>query len=276
MICNTFHKQHGFSMIEMLVVLAIMIMIMGVSVSTVGNFGRFKASTDLGEFNSFLRKGFMDSVRTGQYYRLAIDMVSGEYWLESSETPFFIGRGEKHIEKIKEAEETVERMESFEKSDIFKRESGQAIGVDNFFQRAQLLSDGGIDADEYFHYENFIPDRRSIRDILKPSFSNASETKKFDENLTVTSFFAYHTPEIITPDHIVDKKNDKMVYVYIFPQGRIEPFYLGLGEPDEFGYKTFSHLSSDIFMNSKIDAGEFGDEVRIIQDVLDDQDAQGR
>ena len=269
-------KYRGFSLIETLVVLVIILMIMGITVVTVGNFGRFKASTDLGEFNSFLRKGFMDSIRSGLYYRVAVDMSSGEYWLESSETPSFLGRGERHLEREQKAEEIIERIESSERDDIFKRDTGGAIGVDNFFQRAQLLSEGGIDADEYFHYENFMPDRRSIREILKPSFSRASETKKFSDNLIVTSFFAYHTPEIITPDHIIDKKNDKMVFIYIFPQGRIEPFYLGLGESDDVGYRAYSYISSDMFLNTRIDAGEFDDDVKIIHDILEDQDAQGR
>jgi len=269
-------RKPGFSMIEMLVVLAIIIMIMGISVAGIGNFGRFKASTDLGAFNSFMRAGFMSSVRTGDYYRIAVDMLKGEYWLESSDTPFFISKGDRYEERKKEADETIERIERAEKSDIFNRETGQAIGVDNFFQRAQLLSEGGIDADEYYHYENFIPDRRSIREILKPGFAKASETKKFSDNLIPTSFFAYHTPEIITNDYILDKKGEKTVYIYIFPQGRIEPFYLGLGEIGDDGAVTFAHITSDMFLNIKINAGDFGDEVKIIQDVLDDQDAQGR
>ncbi len=269
-------RNCGFSLIEVLAVLVIILMITGITVVTVGNFGRFKSSTELGEFNSFLRKGFMDSIRSGLYYRVAIDMSAGEYWLESSETPIFIGRAERHFEREQRAEEIIERMESRESSDIFNRDTGRAIGVDNFFQRAQMVSEGGIDADEYFHYENFIPDRRSIREILKPSFGRASETRKFSDNLTVTSFFAYHTPDIITQDHIIDKQNDRMVYIYIFPQGRVEPFYLGLGTVDDMGYETYSHISSDMFLNTRIDPGEFGDDVRIIHDILEDQDAQGR
>ena len=91
-----------------------------------------------------------------------------------------------------------------------------------------------------------------------------------------TSFFAYHTPEIIDQDYIIDKKSDKMVYVYIFPQGRIEPFYLGLGESTDFGFRTFAHISSDMFLNTRIESGEFGEDIKIIQDVFEDQDAQGR
>ena len=263
-------------MIEMLAVLAILVLLVSVTVAGIGNLGRFRASTDLGEFNSFLRGGFMRSVRTGDYFRVAIDMEKGEYWLESSETPFFLSGGERFAERTRETEELIERMERGEKGDPFRRETGRAIGVDNFFERAQLLSDGGIDADEYFHYENFIPDRRSIREILKPDFNKVSESRSFADSLIVTSFYAYHTPDIITPDHIMAKERDKMVYIYIFPQGRIEPFYLGLGESTDEGDKTFSYITSDMFLNTKIEAGEFGDEVRIIQDTFEDQDARGR
>ena len=273
-------KKSGFSMIEMLVVVAIIIMVASSIVVGVGSFGRFRASSDLGTFNSFLRSNFMKAVRDRKYIRIAVNIEERAFWAESSETPFFISSGEEFMEKKRRTDELIEKMEDQQKSDPFEN-MGNALGADNIFQKAKLMgSEDDLENDDYYNYENFIPDRRSIKAVLKPEFETISEKKKFDKSLIVTGFYAYHTPEIVTPETIeADVEKDKengTVYIYIFPEGRIEPFYLSLGEEDEGELDSFAYITSDLFMNIKIKPGGFEEELEDFTDLFEDQDAEGK
>lgn len=268
-------KATGFSMIEMLAVLAIIIITASTAVAGVGRFGRYKASTDLGTFNSFLRSSFMSSVRNNEYIRIAVDIESGTYWSEKSETPFFLSTGEEFQERQQENERLIERMESGSQTDPFK-EKGSALGISSIMQKAKLISNDELENSDYYNYENFIPDRKSLKKILKPDFEKVSETKKFSDNLIVTEFFAYHTPEIVTPELVIEKEMDKIVYIYIFPQGRIEPFFLSLGEKVDDVYSTFSFITADMFMNTKIKPGSFEEEITDMKGLFEDQDAEGK
>jgi len=273
-------KKSGFSMIEMLVVVAVIIMVAGSIVVGVGSFGRFRASSDLGKFNSFLRSNFMKAVRDRKYIRIAVSMEGNAFWAESSETPFFLSSGEKTLERKKRTDELIEKMEDQNNSDPFEN-MGMALGADNMFQKAKLM--GGEDEldDDFYNYENFIPDRRSIKEVLKPDFETESEKMKFDKNITITAFYAYHTPEIVTPitleaESEKDKEKDTNVYIYIFPEGRIEPFYLSLGELKEGELDSFAYITSDMFMNIKIQPGGFEEVLQDFSDLFEDQDAEGK
>lgn len=266
-------------MIEMLVVVAVIVMVASSIVVGVGSFGRFRASSDLGTFNSFVRSEFMKAVRDRQYIRIAVSMEDGAYWSEISETPFFISSGEKTLEIKERTEEMIEKMESGKSSDPYEN-MGAALGADSIFQKAKLMgSEGDLENDDLYNYENFIPDRRSIREVLKPEFEAGAEKRKFNKNLIVTAFYAYHTPEIVTPDTLkedADKEKDRNMYVYIFPEGRIEPFYLSLGKDDEGELFTYAFIASDMFLNIKIKPGSFEEEVQDFTDLFEDQDAEGK
>ncbi len=269
-------KAAGFSMIEMLAVLAIIVIVSGTAMAGVSRFGRYRASNDLGTFNSFLKSNFLSAVRNNQYLRIAVDMEKGSYWSEKSDTPFFLSTGEEFQARKEENDKLLERMENGTPTDPFNGK-GSALGMESIMQKAKLLSSDELDNSDYYNYENFIPDRKSLKAILSPDFEKVSEERKFADNIVVTEFFAYHTPEIITPDLIIEKEMDKIIYIYIFPQGRIEPFFLSLGErsADE-GYTSFSFITSDMFLNTKIKPGSFDEEVTDMKDLLQDRDEEGK
>lgn len=266
-------------MIEMLAVLMILMVLTGFSIAGVNRFGRYQASADLGEFNSFLRYSFMNAIRNKEYTRLVIDMENGTYWTEKSETPFYLFTGEAAEAKEAENEKLIERMENGKGSDPFA-DKGLALDADTLIEKAKLLSSKeDLENSDYYNYENFIPDRRSLKDILKPQFETNSEKKKFSKDLIVTGFFAYHTPETITRSYFLDSENGKKepkVYIYIFPEGRIEPFYLSIGEDTDDGEESFAYISSDMFLNVKMESGSFEDVIEDMKNLFEDQDAEGK
>jgi hypothetical protein len=272
-------KRSGFSMVEMLAVAAIAIVVAGFSVAGVNRFGRYQASADMGGFNSFLRYSFMQAVRNKEYVRLVIDMEKGSYWTEKSETQFYLFTGEAAAAKEEENEKLIERMESGTTSDPFAGK-GMALDAETLLQKAKLLSsEEDLENSDYYNYENFIPERRSLKEILKPQFTKNSAEKKFSKNLIVTGFFAYHTPEVVKRNDFLDSDNkgkEPKVFIYIFPEGRIEPFYLSIGEETADGEESFVYITSDMFLNVKIGSGSFEDEIEDMKDLLKDEDAEGK
>ena len=272
-------KRSGFSMVEMLAVAAIAIVIAGFSVAGVNRFGRYQAQADMGGFNSFLRYSFMQAVRNKEYVRLVVDLEKGSYWTEKSPTPFYLFTGEAAAAKEEENAKLIERMENGKTSDPFAGK-GMALDAETLIQKAKLLSsEEDLENSDYYNYENFVPDRRSLKEILKPEFTKNSSEKKFSKNLIVTGFFAYHTPDVVKRSDFLDsesKNKEPKVFIYIFPEGRIEPFYLSLGEETSDGEESFVYITSDMFLNVKIESGSFEDEIEDMRDLLKDQDAEGK
>ena len=266
-------------MVEMLAVAAIAIVIAGFSVAGVNRFGRYQAQADMGGFNSFLRHSFMQAVRNKEYIRIAVDLEKGSYWTEKSETPFYLFTAEASVAKDAENDKLIERMENGRTSDPFAG-SGSALGAETLMQKAKLLtSQEELENSDYYNYENFIPDRRSLKAILKPEFTKNSAEKKFSKNLIVTGFFAYHTTDIVRRGDFLDsesKGKEPKVYIYIFPEGRIEPFYLAIGEETDDGDESYAYITSDMFLNIKIESGGFEDVIEDMKDLLKDQDAEGK
>ena len=266
-------------MVEMLAVAAIAIVIAGFSVAGVNRFGRYQAQADMGGFNSFLRHSFMQAVRNKEYIRIAVDLEKGSYWTEKSETPFYLFTGEAAAAKDEENEKLIERMESGKTSDPFAGK-GSALGAENLIEKVKLLSSQeDLENSDYYNYENFVPDRRSLKQILKPEFTKNSGEKKFSKGLIITGFFAYHTTRVVKRGDFLDsgsRGKEPKVYIYIFPEGRIEPFYLSIGEENDDGEESYAYITSDMFLNIKIESGGFEDVIEDMRELLKDQDAEGK
>jgi len=266
----------GFTMIEMMVVLAFMAIIAGVSIPAVANISRSEAASELGIFNAFMKKTFINAVRRNEYLRIAINLQSGDYWAEKTDTPFFLMTGKEQEGYEKENASLLEDYDEAERSQSALKAGSGAAGQ-NFFQ---LLSMQGADdaaADDLYNWENFVPERRNIRELLKPEFSAVSEKRSLPSSLQWTQFFSYHTPDILTPegDEEDQKEKEKMAYIYFFPQGRISPFFLSIGEKGE--EESFLHIAADMYLGTKVQKGDFGEEVKALHtEMEEDKDEEGK
>lgn len=261
-------KSGGFTMIEVMVVLALMILLVGISVPAVSNITHSQASSELGRFNSFLKKMFAKSIRKNEYIRVVINIDSGEYWAEKTETPFFVMTGEESAEAATQNKNMLEDMEEAEQSSDSKNKNLSAANT-----LFDLLKNKDSTADpDLYNWQNFVPDKRSIKQLLKPDFTIVSEKRKIPKSLQWTAFFSYHTPQIITPENAGE---EKVMAIYIFPQGKIEPFFLAIGEAGEEG-ETYFHIKSDFYMATKIARGGFGEEVKDIQKMFEEKEEEGK
>ncbi len=268
--------NNGFTLIEMLVVLVAMVIVLGVSIPAVANITRSEAASEAGRFSTFLRKTFLSAVREGQYLRIAIDLRSGDYWAEKTDTPFFLMTAKEQEPFDRGNAALLAEYEEAEKSGSSLK-TGTGASAQNFFQLLSMQASDDAMNDDLYHWENFVPPPRSLREILKPDFSPVSERRRLPSSLQWRQFFSYHTPDIVTPDDEEEQApEDRVVYIYLFPQGRISPFYLSLGTKER-EEEPLLHLSSDLFFRVKIERGPFDEEVkRLVGEMEEDADAEGK
>lgn len=275
-------KRYGFSMIEMMVVLALIGIILGISIPAVANISRTRAGSDLGKFNAYLKKMFMKSIRKNEYIRIVVDLKSGTYWAEKTDTPFFLTSGEVIEEQQQRKNQLLEDFESKQKEiDMFEGKGGAANLANDFMSKMMMQnSEDEESMEDFYHWENFVPERKNLKQLLKPDFETVSEKHKIDSGLQWTAFFSYHTPEILQNEsdgeEYDDERKDMQVSIYIFPQGRIEPFYLSIGEKQG---ETLFYISSDFFLNTKIVRGRLDEDVINVdkmRQIFDDKDEEGK
>ena len=267
--------RRGFTMIEMMVVLAFMVIIAGVSIPAVANISRSEAASELGVFNAFMKKTFINSVRRNEYLRIAVDMKGGAYWAEKTETPFFLMTGKEQEVYERQNAALLEDYEEAERSESSLKAGAGAAGQ-NFFQLLSMQATDQAAADDLYNWENFVPERRNLRELLKPEFAAVSEKRSLPKSLCWRQFFSYHTPEIVRhDDEEGEEQKERMAYIYFFPQGRISPFFLSIGEPAE--EESFLHLAADMYLGVKVEKGDFGEEVKTLHaEMEEDKDEEGK
>lgn len=257
------HHKKGFSLIEILVVLALLMLVMGISIPAVSNISRSRAGSELGKFNAFLKKMFMKAVRKDNYIRIVVDMKNGTYWAEKSEGGFFVMSGQESAEFLEQRNRLLEDLDNQNETDRFAGKGGAASVKSNILDTLRAKNDLEDEGD-FYNWENFVPDKRSIKDLIKPAFEQISDKMALPQSLSWSRFFSYHTPQIITndadlPDMPEDgKEKTYITTIHIFPQGRIEPFYLAIGDKEG---RIFNHIHSDFFLNTRIEGGDFNDDV---------------
>lgn len=75
-------RSIGFTLIEMLAVVAIMALVIGIALPNLGLRSRRAMQDEAGELAAHLEFARQRSVMTGVPHRLVIDVEGGEYWLE--------------------------------------------------------------------------------------------------------------------------------------------------------------------------------------------------
>ncbi len=263
----------GFSIIEILVVMGVLAIVMGLSIPAITNVGRARAGSELGRFNAFVKKMFMKSIRKGIYVRVVVDMKKNEYWAEKTDDPFYLM--DPKIQK-EYAERTDKMLESYEDQSSFgstERKAGAASDALNLFDKMKAREEE--ESTDFYNWENFVPEKRSIRELIKPSYEEVSKKIKLSGGLQWTGFFSYHTPSrVVFDDESEEEEKGKTVEIHIFPQGRIEPFFLSLGNSEG---EVYYYLKSDFFLDTKIVRGDFEDEAtEIMEGVFKEGEEEGK
>lgn len=96
------YAKSGFTLVEILIVVAIIALIMGVSVGYLGDWTDAKLSETSGKLAGTIKYVYNEAAVKNQYYRLLIDLDAQSFSVEASGEPFKIGRGEEGTEPTEE------------------------------------------------------------------------------------------------------------------------------------------------------------------------------
>jgi general secretion pathway protein H len=89
---STPYRARGFSLIEIMVVLAIVGLMVSASVYGFRAIARSDLRSSASKLAGAVRYCFDRSITTGQYYRIVLDLDSNKYWAERADDRMFLGR----------------------------------------------------------------------------------------------------------------------------------------------------------------------------------------
>ena len=266
----------GFSIIEILVVMAVLAVMMGLVVPAISNVGRARAGSELGRFNAFIKKMFMKSIRKGIYVRVVVDMKKNVYWAEKTDNPFYLMDPKLQQQYEKQTDALLESYEDDNSFGSSSRDAGAAAGALNLFDKLKAKEED--DTTDFYSWENFVPEKRNIKALIKPVYEELSKKTKISSGLQWTGYFSYHTPKRVVFDEMDEDDDEeeltKRIEINIFPQGRIEPFFLSIGSSEG---DVYYYLKSDFFLDTKIVRGDFEDEVtEILEGLFEEGEEEGK
>src|SRR5262245_58382641 len=131
----------GFTLIEVMVVFAIVALLVGASVQGFRSLRKADLREATTQLSGSMRYLFDRASTTGKIHRLVIDMEQGMYWAEVSDDRFYIPREETEQQvREREEKEAAEDDEEARKRDQAAREaeSGKGVPANSSFDLSKL------------------------------------------------------------------------------------------------------------------------------------------
>lgn len=107
--------QRGFTLIELIIVIAVFAMVMGLAINTFSQISSTQIRVDSNRVAQALRYSFEYAVTHGKYVRLVISMDSNSINVESTDDPIFLSMEKREI-GVDPQELTEEQQEEIEKA----------------------------------------------------------------------------------------------------------------------------------------------------------------
>lgn len=115
-------KSMGFTLLELLLVIAIVGGLTGIAVSTFSQISNTKIRVATNKLAAALRHSFGYAVSHGRFVRMVLDLEGNRYWVESSDKPIFLA-SKKREENVDPNALTEEEKEAIEEA----KEEGRPI-----------------------------------------------------------------------------------------------------------------------------------------------------
>jgi general secretion pathway protein H len=208
-------RERGFTLIEVIVVLAIIGLIMGLGVRGMRSLAKSDLRESSAHLSGAMRYLFDRASTTGKIHRLVIDMETEQYWAEVSDDRFFIPRESESEQALRRRE----NKEADEDEEEQKRLEQNAKNYDN----SSTPSSSSFDLSK-LEVGDFKPKRAR--------FAAFKEVAIKPVKLKKAKIRSVYTPRLTDP------LTSGRAYVYFFPLGQTEPAIITMS--DDSGPPTYS------------------------------------
>jgi general secretion pathway protein H len=199
--------QAGFTLLEIMVVIAIGALIMGSAVRGFRSLAKSDLRAGTAHLSGAIRYLFDRASTTGKYHRLVLDLNDGRYWAEVSDDRFYIPH---------EAESDRERR---------KREEEDTKGDQEEKAKAEKMMDRGGSGSSYsgtfdmgkLEAGDFRPKRARFG-----AFKETALKPVAMKNVKITGVYTPRMTDEITAGR---------AHIYFFPMGQAEPAIVHLSDP---------------------------------------------
>lgn len=228
-------REGGFTLMEMMMVIAIVGLIMGVSVMTLRSVTRADLRSSAGKTAAAMRFAFDRALMTGSYLRLAIDLDKGRLWLERTTDRVSL-RTTAQEREDEEREGEDQDKGSGEQAPKAKRPRNNplaALGMGGAEGEGDEGGSFGVDAEmlaRVYETANEPPKRP------KPRFSRFKGPGVKEVRLK-----GGISVDRVKTARMEDAVEKGMAYIYFFPQGHAEPSIVRLMNNSEDYYSVVLH-----------------------------------
>ena len=140
-------KARGFTLVELLVVVAIIGLITAFALPTVSSVFKMSLNKTAREVASIVKETYNSAVITGRVHRIAYDLEKGDYWVESGPNTVLL--------------DTSESLEKEKRRKRFAKESDQGppseFGLEKSVTRKKLSLPSGVKFEDVVTEQSFDP-----------------------------------------------------------------------------------------------------------------------
>jgi general secretion pathway protein H len=207
-------SQHGFTLIEIIVVIAILALVAGLGVSGVRRLAMSDLRNSSAQMSGAIRYLFDRASTTGKVHRLVIDMNDGKYWAEVSDDKFYVPHeAESETELRRREEKEVEEDEEKRRKEEERARDDQARGTSTASSSFDLSK---------LEIGDFKPRRARFAAFSSLALKPVSVKK--------AKIRSVYTPRV------TDALTTGRAYIYFFPLGQTEPAIVTLSDPKESAF----------------------------------------
>lgn len=220
---HTSRDARGFSLIEVLVVVAIVGLMMGVAVYGLRSVAKSDLRSSSAKLAGAIRYCFDRAVTTGSYFRLVIDLDDDKYWAERSDDRAYLTAGKENAPGKGQAFDLVAEEKKRDEEDAKLKEMETSVG-------GQMMT---LD-----------PPPKPKR----AKFQTFKDTTLPQVKLGRTRLFDVFTPRQREP-YLKGR-----AYLYFFPDGHTERAVVRLHDGDDFYSLVVHPLTGRVeVINGKVD-----------------------
>ncbi len=177
-------NKDGFTLIEMLVVVVIILMISTMAMPSISSYFQLSLNSATRDLATTIKQAYNSAVVTGKVHRLAYDLKSNSYWVESGPSEFLLNTQETSIKE--------NRRKKF--GNDSEKESPSVFKLETTITRKKIILPRGV------IYEDLVTQETS-----NPIVTGTTYTHFFPHGLTEQTIIHlqdtsnHHASLVITP-----------------------------------------------------------------------------